>query len=113
MDQTKTETRSSTAQKFISDEINGALARAGLDHDHSIREVLDQESEIVGTREAMVRVRNERDQLLMLDDRIDELRRDPRYAASFPADPPKVAKTDIGKLTENFDKVASGEVRVE
>ena len=44
---------------------------------------------------------------------INELRHDPSYAHSFPADRPKVAKTDMGKLTEYFDKVASGEVRVE
>ena len=105
-------TRSSTAQKFISDEITQALLRAGLDYDHPIREVLDREAEIVGVRDAVVRVRDERNQMLMLDDRIKELRHDPSYAHSFPADPPKVAKTDMGKLTENFDKVASGEVRV-
>ena len=103
----------SAAQKFISDEISRALARAGLDYNHPIREVLDREAEIVGVRDAVVRVRGERDQMLMLDDRIEELRHDPSYAASFPADPPKVAKTDMGKLTENFDKIASGEVRVE
>ena len=103
-------TRSSTAQEFISDDINKALARAGLDYDHPIREVLNREAEIVGTREAVVRVRGERDQMLMLDDRIEELRHDPRYAASFPADPPKVAKTDMGKLTENFAAIARGEV---
>jgi len=49
----------------------------------------------------------------MLDDRIEELRHDPRYAASFPADPPKVAKTDMRKLTENFAAIARGEVAVE
>ena len=103
----------SAAQKFISDEISRALARAGLDYNHPIREVLDREAEIVGVRDAVVRVRGERDQMLMLDDRIKELRHDPSYAHSFPADPPKVAKTDMGKLTENFDKIASGEVRVE
>ena len=61
-------TRSSTAQKFISDEISRALASAGLDYDHPIREVLDREAEIVGVRDAVVRVRGERDQMLMLDD---------------------------------------------
>src|ERR1019366_6680726 len=53
-------TRSSTAQKFISDEITQALLRAGLDYDHPIREVLDREAEIVGVRDAVVRVRDER-----------------------------------------------------
>jgi hypothetical protein len=113
MDQMMTETRNSTAQKFVYDDISGALARAGLPYDHPIREVLDKEAEIVGTREAVVRVRGERGEMLMLDDRIEEMRHNPRYAASFPADPPKVAKTDMGKLTENFAAIARGEVAVE
>jgi hypothetical protein len=49
----------------------------------------------------------------MLADEIERLKHDPRYVATIPPDPPKVAKTDMRKLTENFDKVASGEVRVE
>ena len=52
-------------------------------------------------------------QTLMLDDRINELRHDPTYAHSFPADPPKVAKTDMAKLKENFDAIAGGTVVVE
>lgn len=106
-------TRSSTAQKFISDEISRALARAGLDYHHPIREVLDREADIVGVRDAVVRVRDERNRTLMLDDRIKELRHDPSYAHSFPADPPKVAKTDMGKLTENFDAIATGKMIAE
>jgi len=107
------ETRSSTAQKFIYDGITGALIRAGLGYDHPLREVLDRESEIVGVRDAVVRVRGEGGQLLMLDDRIKELRHDPSYANLFPADPPKVAKGDMAKLRDNFDAVASGKIRVE
>jgi len=113
MDRMRTETRNSTAQKFVYDEISGALARAGLDYDRPIREVLYRESDIVGTREAVVRVRNERDQLLMLDDRINELGRHPRYISTFPPDPPKVARSDMRKLTENFAASARGEVAVE
>jgi hypothetical protein len=112
MDQ-MTETRNSTAQKFIYDDISGALARAGLPYDHPIREVLNREAEIIGTREAVVRVRNERGEMLMPDDRIEELRHDPRYASTFPPDPPKVARSDMRKLTENFAGIADGTVRVE
>lgn len=49
----------------------------------------------------------------MIDDRIKELRRDPSYATIFPADPPKVAKNDMGKLRENFSAIADGTVAVE
>jgi hypothetical protein len=66
-----------------------------LEYDHPVGKLLDREAEIVGLREPVVRVRGANGQLLMLDDRIKELRHDPRYAAIFPADPPKVAKGDL------------------
>jgi hypothetical protein len=106
-------TRSSTAEKFISDEITQALIRAGLGYEHPIRRDLDARAEIVGLREIVVRVRDERNQQVMLEERIAQLRHDPRFAASFPVEPPKLAKGDMRKLSENFDKVARGDVRVE
>ena len=111
MDETKG--RSSTAQKFISDEISSALARAGLGYDHPIRADLDVRAEIVGVRDAVVRVRNESDQILMLDDRIEELRRDSRFVGSFPPEPPKVASGDMVKLRENFGAICEGTIVVE
>jgi hypothetical protein len=107
------ETRGAAAEKYVYDEISRALARAGLGYDHQIRKVLDREAEIVGVRDPVVRMRGEHGQMLMLDDRIKELRQDPSYATCFPADPPKVAKGDLGKLSENFTKIASGEIVVE
>jgi hypothetical protein len=106
-------TRSSTAQKFIYDEITQALIRSGLCYDHPIRADLDARAEIVGVRDTVVRVRDERNQTLMLEDRIAQLRHDPRFAHSFPADPPKVARGDMRKLAENFDAIAAGKVGVE
>jgi hypothetical protein len=107
-------TRTPTAQKFIHDDIDTALARAGLEYDHPVRDLLDREAEIVGDlREPVVRVRGANGQSLMLEDRIKELRHDPRYAAVFPADKPKVANGDLGKLSENFSAIANGEVVVE
>jgi hypothetical protein len=52
-------------------------------------------------------------QMLMLDDRLAELRLDPSYAAVFPADPPKIAKGDMAKLCQNFEKIIDGTVCVE
>jgi hypothetical protein len=49
---------------------------------------------------------------MMLSARIDQFRVDPRFAATFPPDPPKVAPTDITKLSENFDAIAAGKVIV-
>jgi hypothetical protein len=107
------ETRSSTAQKFIYDEISKALARTGLEYDHPVRELLDREAEIVGVREPVVRVPGASGEMSMLDDRIKELKRDPSYATIFPADPPKVAKGDLEKLSEHFSEIADGSIRVE
>jgi hypothetical protein len=67
-------TRTPTAQKFIHDDIDTALARAGLEYDHPVGTLLDREAEIVGIREPVVRVRGTGGQLLMLDDRIKGFR---------------------------------------
>jgi hypothetical protein len=106
-------TRSSTEQKFIHDEVTRALMGAHLDYDNPIRAVLEREAEIVGVREAVVRVPGQNGHMLMLDDRLADLRRDPSYAAVFPADPPKVAKGDMAKLCQNFEKIVDGTVCVE
>jgi hypothetical protein len=99
---------SSITRQFISDEISRALARAGLGYDHPIRVVLEKDAEVVGLRDAAVRVRGQ-----LPDDRIEELRRDPRFAGSFPVDPPKVARGDTAKLRANFEQIANGTTVVE
>ena len=58
-------------------------------------------------------MRDESDRMLMLDDRIEELRRDPRFVGSFPPEPPKVASGDMVKLTENFVAICDGTIVVE
>jgi hypothetical protein len=106
--------QSSTAKAFISSEVVKALAIANLPYDHPMRQELEEKAEIVGDdRNLYVRVPDGQGGRIMLEDEIERLKHDPRYVATIPPDPPKVAKTDMGKLTENFDKVASGEVRVE
>ena len=106
-------TRSSTEQKFIHDEVTRALMGAHLDYDNPIRKVLEREAEIVGVRDAVVRVPGAGGGMLTLDDRIEQLRLDPSHATSFPPDPPKVAKGDMAKLCENFQKIIDGTVCVE
>jgi hypothetical protein len=106
--------QSSTAKAYISTEVVKALISAHLPYDHPMRQELEEKAEIVGDdRNLYVRVPDGQGGRTMLGDEIERLKHDPRYVASIPVDPPKVAKTDIGKLTEYFDKVASGEVRVE
>lgn len=102
------EKRSAIAQQFIDSQINAALTRAGLSHGHPIRDVLDSSAEIVGTRDACVRV----DDGSSLDDRIQELRGDPRFRASFP-NAPKVVRSDIEKMRVDFQQIANGTIVVE
>jgi len=39
----------------------------------------------------------------MLADEIERLKHDPRYVATIPPSPERVARTDMKKLSENFD----------
>ena len=97
------------AEKFLSDEITGALHRACLPHDHTIRLQLEREALIeMGVRDVTVRCRGE-----SLDQRIDDLRRDPTYACTFPQPTAKVAKNDLRELSKNFAGIASGSIKVE
>jgi len=75
--------------------------------------LLNKCAEDTGVREAVVRVPDESGQLVTLDDRIKELRSDPRYSDIFPQPERIVAKGDMEQLTENFDAIAAGKVIVE
>jgi hypothetical protein len=105
---------SSTGKAYISSEVVKALIGANFPYNHPMRQELEEKAEIVGDeRSLFVRVPDAQGGKAMLADENERLKHDPRYVATIPPDPPKVAKTDMRKLTENFDKVASGEVRVE
>jgi hypothetical protein len=100
--------RSTTFQAFVDSRLDAALTRAGLEHGHAVRAVLDAEAEIEGVREPTVRCQGK-----SLDDRIAELRHDPRFAGTFPQPVCKVSKGDMASLRAQFQKVATGEVVVE
>ena len=89
--------RSSVAQNFINGEIDKALSRAGLPHNHSIRPVLDAEAQILG-RDAGVNCQGE-----SLDSRIKQLRQDLRFSNTPQQSPAKVVKTDMRELTRNLE----------
>jgi|SRR5580704_11763734 hypothetical protein len=90
-----------------------AVKRAGLAYDHPVRALLERSAEITGVRQAVVRVPNESGQLVTLDDRIVELKSDPRYSSVFPQPERMDIKGDMEKLSENFDAIASGKIAVE
>jgi hypothetical protein len=106
-------TESAVGQWFIESKAGQAVKRAGLEYDHPVRALLEKSAEIVGVREAVVRVRNESGELVTFDDRIKELKNDSRYSALFPHPEAKVAKGDMEQLRENFERIASGKVEVE
>jgi hypothetical protein len=106
-------TESAAGQWFIESETGQAVKRAGLQYDHPVRALLEKSAEIVGVREAVVKVRNESGELVTLDDRIKELRSDPRYSDIFPHPEGIVAKGDMERLSENFDAIAAGRVVVQ
>ena len=106
--------QSSTGKAYISDEVVKALTSANLPYNHPMRQELEEKSEIFGDdRNLFVRVPDGRGGTTMLADEIERLKHDPRYAATIPADPPKVPRTDMKKLTENFEAIASGKMTVE
>jgi hypothetical protein len=84
-----------------------------LAHDHAIRALLEKSGVIAGTRQAVVRVPSESGELVTLDDRIKELKSDPRYSDFFPQPEKLVAKLDMQRLSENFEAIATGKVVVE
>lgn len=106
--------QSSTTKAYISSEVVKALIGAHLPYDHPMRQELEEKAEIVGDdRNLYVRVPDGQGGRILLEDEIERLKHDPRYVATIPPSPPKVAKTDMGKLTENFAAIARGEVAVE
>jgi len=106
--------QSSTGKAYISSEVVNALTIANLPYDHPMRQELEEKAEIVGDdRNLFVRVPDGQGGRTMLADEIEKLKHDPRYVATIPPSPEKVPRTDMKKLTENFDAIATGKIAVE
>jgi len=100
--------RSTTEQNFIDGQLDAALSRHGLPHNHPVRTLLADEAIIAGTRQPCVRCGN-----LSVYDRITQLKDDTRFAHTFPHPVGKVNKNDVDTMRARFDEIASGNVRVE
>ena len=103
----------SIVRKFVAIEIDNALSRHGLHGNSLVRDDLESRAEITGARQTVVRVLDESGCSLTLDDRIEQLRGDPRFLDSFPPEPPRISRTDQKKLNANFAKILTGEIVVE
>ncbi len=100
-------------QKFVAIEIDNALSRHGLHENSLVRDDLESRAEVTGARQTVVRVLDDSGRSLTLDDRIKQLRGDPRFSDSFPPEPPRISRTDQRKLNANFAKILTGEIIVE
>ena len=98
-------------RRYIHREVVTSLVNSLLPPDHPIGEVLESEAQIVGQR-ACVRVIDENGSWVMLEDRIKELKADPRFRDTIP-NPDRVAKGDVAGLRDNFEQIAAGKVAVE
>jgi hypothetical protein len=104
---------SAVAQWHIEHEAGQAVKRAGLEYDHPVRAILEKTAVIAGVRQGVVRVPDESGELVTLDERIRQMKSDPRYSALFPQPEGRVAKGDGQRISENFEKIAAGTVEVE
>jgi hypothetical protein len=98
-------------RRFIHQEVVKALVDSRLDYDHPIGNVLESEAQIVG-QTACVRVVDDRGDWMMLEERVKELKADPRFRDSLP-NPAKLARGDESSLRDNFEQIARGAAVVE
>lgn len=95
---------------FIRQEAMKALVNSRLAYDHPMREVLEAEVQIVGDP-GCVRVVDDNGSWVMLEERIKELKADPRFRDSVP-NPPKIARGNLDEIRDNFDAIARGDMQV-
>lgn len=105
--------RSKIQQRFVDQAIEKALVNSRLGYDNPIRDTLNSEAEIVGlVGRPCVRIVSANGDWLMLEDRIMQLRTDPRFR-DFDPHPTRVAKGDADGVRDNFEAIASGAAVVE
>ena len=98
-------------QRFVDDRVVEALIRNRLPYDSPLRQKLNSEAEIIGPPgQGFLRMRDDRGELVSVDERIAQLRADPAFREFFP-DPPKIGCGEE-QMRENFDRIARGEVGV-
>jgi hypothetical protein len=95
-------------QRHIEQEVAKALVWSRLPHNHRMSEVLCDEAQVVGrVGHARVRIPDAKGNLLTLEERIQQLKLDPRFSDSIP-NPAKIAKSDVSGVRDNFDEIAKG-----
>jgi hypothetical protein len=85
-----------------------ACTRHGIGHDSQLRNQLESEAEILGSRDAYVTTSSG----LSLDARIEELSHVAKFKSEIPSAKPTVSADDQASLTANFADIASGKIKV-
>ena len=97
-------------RRFIHQEVLKALVNARLPYDHEMGKLLEDEAQIVAP--ACVRIVDDQGGWIMLENRIRDLKVDPRFRDSVPS-PAKVPRNDESSLRDNFEQIARGTAVVE
>ena len=105
--------KSDFTRRHIHQEVTKELVNARLDCDHPMGAVLEGEAQIVGLLgRPCVRIVDANGNWVMLADRIEELKADPRFRDSIP-NPTRVAKSDLDGVRDHFNDIVSGAAVVE
>jgi hypothetical protein len=104
---------SPTEAHFIDVTVTQKLSDHGVAHDSTLKPLLVRDAEIsmAGTT-ASVRVRDENGNSVSLDERLSDMKLDPRWRHHFPKGPPTVPASDLRATRENFSEIASGRIKV-
>jgi hypothetical protein len=98
-------------ERFIHQGVQKALANSLLPYDHPIGVALEREARIVG-QTACVRVLDRDGNWIILEERIKELKADPRFRDSVP-NPARITRSDELGIRDSFDQIAKGSAVVE
>lgn len=93
-------------KRFIHQAVQKALTNSRLPYDHPIGSAVESEAQIVG-QTACVRVLDRDGNWVMLEDRIAELKADPRFCASVP-NPSRITRSDQVGIRDSLDQIAKG-----
>jgi hypothetical protein len=102
-----------TAQ-IIKAEINRALMKHGVPITGAVKSDIEARVELVWAyRDAAIRVVDNDGRRLPLEDYLNELRLNPKYAAHFPnTGPPQISIADEARVNANVTRIARGELEV-
>src|SRR5439155_27322034 len=88
-------------RQFATNAIDRVLSRWNLPSTGPVRDDLESLVQVVGVREFGLRLTDDSDRTLTLDDRLAQLKDDSPLSACFPPDPAKILRSDKAKFRAN------------